>query len=148
MLELRKRAAGLHSHSTHPCMSAPGSEASSDFAASLASTSLGGLGSRAVSRGGEPGLATRERQPAAAQLAELGAKAEAAASRPLVVSTAVDSSLQAVQAAKESLQHMHDTDMLKLFSQSVQDVLAHKVCALHSAKQCWCRHAMISYYRL
>jgi hypothetical protein len=35
-----------------------------------------------------------------------------------------------VQAAKESLQSMHDKDMtLTLFSQSVQDVLARKVKA-------------------
>jgi hypothetical protein len=50
-----------------------------------------------------------------------------------------------VQAAKQSLQHMHDTDMLKLFSQSVQDVLAHKVGAQRSAKHCQRAPTMLSY---
>jgi hypothetical protein len=120
VVELRKQAALLSGD--RPFGSVPGSEASSEFTTSLADASTA-PSSRAVSKGGAPG-ATQE------NLTELGAKAGAAASRPIVLSSALDSSLQAVQAAKESLQSMHDKDMtLTLFSQSVQDVLARKVKA-------------------
>lgn len=118
VVELRKQAALMSG--PRPLGSMPGSEASSEFTTSFAGASTA-PSSRAVSKGGAPGAAQE-------RLAELGAKAEATASRPNVLSSAVDSSLQAVQAAKESLQSMHDKDMtLKLFSQSVQDVLARKV---------------------
>lgn len=85
------------------------------------------VSSRAVSKGG--GAAGADSQaPASTTLAQLGAKAEAAASRPLVLTSAVDSSLQAVQAAKLSLQSMHEKDIrLELISQSVKDVLEGKV---------------------
>lgn len=125
VVELRKQAA-LSSPCGRPLQvwsaNMASSEASSIFTASFGGASTP-ASSRAVSKAGAPGGAAPH------HLAELGAKAEAAASRPLVVSSAVESSLQAVQAAKESLQSMHDKDMtLKLFSQSVQDVLAPKVC--------------------
>lgn len=133
VVELRKQAA-LSSPRGRPLQvwsaNMASSEASSVFTASFGGASTP-ASSRAVSKAGAPGSGA-----APHHLAELGAKAAAAASRPLVVSSAVDSSLQAVQAAKESLQSMHDKDMtLKLFSQSVQDVLARKVgcsvcCAL------------------
>lgn len=123
VLELRKQAALSSATRSQPFTSIPGSEASSEFTASYGGASTA-PNSRNASKAGAPGA------PGAAQerLAELGAKAEAAASRPLVMTSAVDSSLQAVQLAKESLQSMHDKDItLKLFSQSVQDVLARKV---------------------
>jgi hypothetical protein len=139
VVELRKQATGL----TPRASSMPGSEASSEFTASYAGTSTVGS-SRAVSKGGAPGAAP-DRPHAASALAQLSAKAEAAASRPLVLSSAVDSSLQAVQAAKESLQSMHDKDItLELFSQSVQDVLSRKVgpkqpCAcVQGPERCCC----------
>jgi hypothetical protein len=123
VVELRKQAA-LSSPRGRPLQPWPASIGSSE-ASSLFTASFGGAStapsSRAVSKAGVPGSAAGQHH-----LAELGAKAGAAASLPLVVSSAVDSSLQ---AAKESLQSMHDTDMtLKLLSQSVQDVLARKVC--------------------
>lgn len=120
VVQLRKQATGLTSRLYG---SMPGSEVSTEYTASASTVGS----SRAVSKGGAPGAAP-DPPHAVAALAQLGAKTEAAASRPLVVSSAVDSSLQAVQAAKESLQSMHDKDItLELFSQSVQDVLARKV---------------------
>lgn len=108
----------------------------SDFAGSSlggASSSTGIAGassSRGVSsnKGGGAGTPAAAASTASA-LAQLGARAEATASRPLVVSSAVDSSLQVVQAARASLQNMHEKDTLnlRLFSQSVQNVLEGKV---------------------
>jgi hypothetical protein len=108
LLELRKVAAGYKPTPRANLNSEFGSV--SEFTGSFAGAS---------SAGGAAGTAS---------LSELGAKAEAAASRPLVLSCAVDSSLQAVQAAKQSLQSMHDKDAaLRLFSQSVKEVLERTV---------------------
>lgn len=65
---------------------------------------------------------------AAAKLAALEAQAGKATSRSLAVGSALDSSMQAMQAAKQSLLSMHHNDLkLELISQSVQEVLAGKV---------------------
>jgi hypothetical protein len=68
----------------------------------------------------------------ALKFAALEAQAGSATSRSLAVGSALDSSLQAMQAAKLSLMSMHDKDVkLELISQSVQEVLSgSKVCVL------------------
>jgi hypothetical protein len=61
----------------------------------------------------------------ALKFAALEAQAGSATSRSLAVGSALDTSLQAMQAAKLSLLSMHDKDVkLELISQSVQEVLA------------------------
>jgi len=130
VVELRKLASGRDPQS-HPFHSLNGSDISTDYNSSIAGTSTA-PSSRAVSKGGAAAAGPPDRPAAASALAELGAKAEATASRPLVLTSAVDSSLQAVQAAKLSLQNMHDKDLrLELISQSVKDVLEGRVSSSH-----------------
>ncbi|WIA41198.1 hypothetical protein OEZ86_004813 [Tetradesmus obliquus] len=138
VMQLRKSLADAASSSTSAAADEAQSRAAAPAAVAVASTSTGSsLPSSPLGRSSAagPDLATSLLSPSSAnasprtknalKFAALEAQAGSATSRSLAVGSALDTSLQAMQAAKLSLMSMHDKDVkLELISQSVQEVLA------------------------
>ncbi|KAF6262040.1 hypothetical protein COO60DRAFT_687754 [Scenedesmus sp. NREL 46B-D3] len=144
VMQLRKSLAEAASSSAAAAAAATAaaavahSRAAPSAAAAVASASAGA--SQQSSNSGRPSAAGSGLEPAplspssasasararsTLKFAALEAQAGSATSRSLAVGSALDTSLQAMQAAKLSLLSMHDQDVkLELISQSVQEVLA------------------------
>lgn len=162
VMQLRKSLADAASSSTSAAADEAQSRAAAPAAVAVASTSTGSsLPSSPLGRSSAagPDLATSLLSPSSAnasprtknalKFAALEAQAGSATSRSLAVGSALDTSLQAMQAAKLSLMSMHDKDVkLELISQSVQEVLAggkvSPVCLQCLCVTSYCRHTAVS----
>ncbi|WIA20905.1 hypothetical protein OEZ85_005250 [Tetradesmus obliquus] len=148
VMQLRKSLADAASSSAAAADAQ--STAAAPAAVAVASTSTGSsLPSSSLGRSSAagPDLATSLLSPSSAnasprtknalKFAALEAQANSATSRSLAVGSALDTSLQAMQAAKLSLMSMHDKDVkLELISQSVQEVLAGGKVGESAASSC------------